>query len=1591
MGGISDNNYENDFQIFYEYVAKTNKEVSEKTHEGYLVDFKDCSNLLSNKQQNQENQENQEAKNGDISTCDSERSNKKKITPKYPKGLKNQLINDKRFILINKDFYGKICKKSVDQNPYKISYKISKDYLVLYPNQDEVLKFKKSENNLIDKSTLFEQNEIKINITNNIDKIYNDIITYYNMEKNIEKELKNPTNNGQKFECFLVDKDWVDKWKKYSYYDSIKREYLEKNILDKDKIINMIKAEQAKNYLKYDEVNDLENYLALNEKKVYDSIKVWNKSYAILKKDFINLFTITKDKNLFKPIPLQLLNNLILIQPPYEVKLYCKIDNNIISKNNDASQTLISMGLANNNNANNLIKPNQNLLINQMNNQNNNINTSEYLKHLIRTIYFKKEFLNPNNQFKNNITQVFLIRKNIISDLKEKFKLSEIIPKIENHEKLNDITYNNFERYFPLILEAIKERDNYYLDSIKIYDTHGTINYALNQTLLVKKSITNNKQIPLNYVDNFEIIDPGFAFFLDKYFNKNIQLTFANFLISENFILLMINHENKYIYEIACFRENCELTIEYLIDPISFEYSNIDNFNNHIFLFFMKNGIKKLILSDNPIKTENDNIIFIIYPLFKNNLKNSINNTNNVVPEANNFQNNEKNNNIQDVNLNKSLIINNNMNNLNNPLTLVQTKGQTHQLFNNILPNINPNLPQPNSKLLYSQAPQFSIPNETQYIPQKINEMNPLNKSQIVANSNNLVNKGIKPNNNEVILDNNLKIGINLTKEKESLIQVINQSNTNQKILYKECFLINKGYTNILEESFHLNKIYEIMSKNPGKNDNDMLNILKENLSDNIKMELSGLNKNIFQNDLNDKNFNKVYVKKNFNKKVYFYKHCNIISNEFLNQLNKIDNNIRNHCKKVLCVFDKNKIIFLLNNEIINIANYKNNEIIVEYIINSPNSYNLFEEIKKGGYNFISQYIPYDTINNPNNSIYMSIYKITTDGNEETRISDKLKSLMYLSFSQYNYNYNTPQRVYLINPKWLKQFNYGKINELVNEIVMIPNFKLDLTDLNSMSAIIPYLDIKKLKNMDNSFIYGCNPSIQFDCSAEVIIILNEYLLIFKNFILTNQQSYEYLKNNFGIQSNSLDISYIHKPKEGDILIIKNYPLYLQQAPNRVENLMIFGNLDRTKNNFSIKYELKFFDANILEKEIGEITKYSIKDYINQRVLLSEKIKNDYISPIFVNNQRVGTFYLYKKDFDYRKCFYYDQYLHNRQLMKSLYLFANKINLNIRLVNKTPFDEEFYLIRKNIILDIKKGNNYEQYKQYFMKKIQIFNGKYIGDREKYILIKTMSKNDLYNLSKMNNKSQNNSHQGNIQINQTINEIDINAIPNPLNPNESFMIGKDFEIVEKICAHFLFKDINPNTYTKILCTFVGNDMIIFHYPINAFNYSKYDICAISRYDRNKNDFINEYLIKYNTSTSYKMHINQIKSDLNSFLSNLKFDNNNIAKIINPGLNDIGIIIKIISNPVDSDIITKINPGEKIFAVSFVSMGSQDISNYALVCKNTDLFLILEERLYQDYPQIRNKKVLFMCNAKEIDRYKTLEQNNIKSKDIINVFVF
>ena len=82
--------------------------------------------------------------------------------------------------------------------------------------------------------------------------------------------------------------------------------------------------------------------------------------------------------------------------------------------------------------------------------------------------------------------------------------------------------------------------------------------------------------------------------------------------------------------------------------------------------------------------------------------------------------------------------------------------------------------------------------------------------------------------------------------------------------------------------------------------------------------------------------------------------------------------------------------------------------------------------------------------------------------------------------------------------------------------------------------------------------------------------------------------------------------------------------------------------------------------------------------------------------------------------------------------------------------------------------------------------------------------------------------------------------------------------------------------------------------------------------------------------------------------------------------------------------------IKPGEKIITINFVSIGNQDIVNFGLTCKNTDLFIREEERLYEAFPKFKNENTYFQVNTREIKRFLTLDQNGIKDNDIINMFV-
>ena len=140
-----------------------------------------------------------------------------------------------------------------------------------------------------------------------------------------------------------------------------------------------------------------------------------------------------------------------------------------------------------------------------------------------------------------------------------------------------------------------------------------------------------------------------------------------------------------------------------------------------------------------------------------------------------------------------------------------------------------------------------------------------------------------------------------------------------------------------------------------------------------------------------------------------------------------------------------------------------------------------------------------------------------------------------------------------------------------------------------------------------------------------------------------------------------------------------------------------------------------------------------------------------------------------------------------------------------------------------------------------------------------------------------------------------------------------------------------------------------------------------------------------------------INQLKQEHNTDIQKYKKENaklieknKELEKLLDEKNNEINDYIFKLNNTSYNEQLISVKTGDKIIAVLFMTQGNQDIYNYTMACKTSDLFVRLEERLYHDFPKYRNYETVFMVNARRIFRFKTLEENNIKNNDIISLFI-
>ena len=75
------------------------------------------------------------------------------------------------------------------------------------------------------------------------------------------------------------------------------------------------------------------------------------------------------------------------------------------------------------------------------------------------------------------------------------------------------------------------------------------------------------------------------------------------------------------------------------------------------------------------------------------------------------------------------------------------------------------------------------------------------------------------------------------------------------------------------------------------------------------------------------------------------------------------------------------------------------------------------------------------------------------------------------------------------------------------------------------------------------------------------------------------------------------------------------------------------------------------------------------------------------------------------------------------------------------------------------------------------------------------------------------------------------------------------------------------------------------------------------------------------------------------------------------------------------------------DDIVVVNFSSMDQK--INFAIPSIGTDIFAEIEEKLYQEFPEYRETNNYFLLNGKEILRFKTINENKIKSGRPIILF--
>jgi len=1158
----------------------------------------------------------------------------------------NQLLNDS----------SKAEQKKDEKTKKKSEYKDKLDKLKKDP-----LKKKEKEENFI------EYNKKGIEIVLLLYKFYIEIRNYLNQSLNDNND--NEAHNINK--CYLIRKEWLDKFKNHFYFDKISEILRNKDILeiekDKKKMDNLIK----------DIINELETEILNNDnhfQKLNDEFFINNYSSNLIKiqdKEEIYYF---KECNIINDFIYKKLYEYGFLNCPnesYEIKLnnYFINKGKIILKynyklNNDKNKYYsIIIGDQNDKNifkTETIIFFDKNKSecilefekLNKATNIEYNINNPNAIK--FENILLFKKFNDQiqENDLKRNkyielLLNIYIIHLNIKDNLSKNLNLSNI----ENYYIINkqwitilmeELKYNVFKKYIDIKNEDLnpsiplsryKEKNNSFIKNSRIDDESlkeiislfpkdylDLINNKIKEEPFLQQ--TNNIDLLSLKLESNEIESNKYNFI--NYFNNlsiintnikeiiselfNYKIEQKNqFLLGDRKIIMSSNKKGQNSILIGSLDNNYNFNAEILLD------FNDENYINLFFEKFKKHGYLNVM---NDFNFNNKNKVEI---------KGKNGNNKGYAYKIKLLGNSNDNQTINNFNQFSSTLNQNfqNVNNINESTQYIESKQSGKNIKDNGIKR--------NGTDIKDKPNIFDI----NMIIKEQNEYKSIEEEKVKIQNNNL-NK----------IDKNINIQLNkytIMDIKALITYYLFFENIKQKLKKKEydninCYLINYNWMNNFKEFYLYNELIEEIKKNLSLCNEDINKIeLLYNKLDKEYLQKIKINENQYQ----DNNFNAdrsgevPFTKFPISNNIKYPHNFDIINEDIYDKINeRYSSALKTINKKEILIKDGKIFIKCEYNQrfeiIVGKIDFTNNKFISKLLFNYNSKQNIeknFDVLGKTNYSIFKRlYIKENILINLNLKLNINqkigeIFDLSSNNVKETKkdIENKKKSIKL----------DERQKLYidvLLEIFFYEEILKNLINQSSNIILNIDNAFIVNKELIDICKNSNYNSLKKIlyDEQNRSLINKMNDlnrikTKRIEIKDEIIEILSKQYI---NFIqeLDDGQILNQLNTNSYSFSTKLKIN---KYKDKEFIYFDNCKIIGENLQN-----FLFNNNDINENQLnyiSISYlagkkNIFIFFNNIIN--IGFINDSNV--FIPKMVFLCDRIeslnsiKNQIHSNLFEN-------------------------------------------------------------------------------------------------------------------------------------------------------------------------------------------------------------------------------------------------------------------------------------------------------------------------------------------------------------------------------------